>query len=64
VCGIWHHRDILFLAEHEVERLVGFLQRALADVMIAEDGLRQRCHRFLRATATADLQKEIGEREM
>jgi hypothetical protein len=55
------YRESFFMTEHQVERLVGFLQRALADVMIAKDGLRHGGHRFLDAAAAADLQKEIGE---
>src|SRR5512139_705739 len=57
-------KGVLFLAESHIKWLVGFLQRALAQVMIAENGLRQGRHRFLHAAAPADLQKKLGQRKM
>ena len=46
----------------QVEGLIGFLQRAFADVVIGKNRLRHGSHGLLHATAAADLQKEIGER--
>ena len=55
---------VLFQAECCIERLVRFLQRALSEIVVPQDRLSHRCHRFLHAAAAADLQEEFSERQL
>src|ERR1041384_3075451 len=54
-------KEVLFQGEADIKWLIHFLQHTLAQIMIAKNRLGHRCHGFLYAAATADLEEEFSQ---